>query len=153
MGTLAAVFTTDWIIGLIITILIVAGLIVLCVLIGRKKKNDKTLVSLEPVEQETKVEQQPVEPDEEEVIGNLVTLLVRRTYTVGRYNKVKPGSYHVTASSDDDNKLMIRLNDFVKEYENEFDLVLSEGETICPVSKSIVLKEVEEQENKTEENV
>ena len=42
MSTLAAVFTTDWIIGLIITVLLVAGIVVLCVLISRKKKDAKT---------------------------------------------------------------------------------------------------------------
>ena len=155
MGILATVFTGEWVAGLIITILIVVGITVLCVLVLKKDKSDKAsaVTPLETANNEVKQEEQEVLPDEEEVVGNVINLLAKRTYTVGKYNKVKPGKYHVAAASTDENKLMIRVNGFFKEYEDEFDLSVAEGETICPVSKSITLAPVVEEvkQEQTEE--
>lgn len=143
MSNLLTVFTTDWVVGLIITIIVVVGVTILTILVSRKKKNMEDVIPVEQNETVDKEGEQPISPDEEEVVGPGVSLLAKRTYTVGKYNKLKPGTYVVKAV-DDDNKLMIRLNDYVKEYENEFELTVSEGETICAVSKTIVLTEVAE---------
>lgn len=141
MSTLATVFAGEWIAGLVITIVLVVGIVVLSILVFRKDRKNKAeaITPFEVAEKEEKQVSEEISPDEEDVKGDVINLLARRTYTVGKYNKVKPGKYHAAASSDDENKLMIRLNDFVKEYEDQFDISLAEGETICAVSKSIIL--------------
>lgn len=144
MSTLATVFAGEWIAGLIITIVLVVGIIVLSILVFRKDKKNKVeaITPLDVAEKEEKQISEEISPDEEDVKGDVINLLARRTYTVGKYNKVKPGRYHAAAASDDENKLMIRLNDFVKEYEDQFEISLAEGETICAVSKSVTLTPV-----------
>ncbi len=135
MSSLSFIFGLDWVIGLIISILILVGIIILIVLIAKKSEKNTKIVDYDIIATNSNY---VVSPDEE-VRGNVLTLSARRTYTVGKQNKVKPGTYHVISATKDENKLMIRLNDFVKEYEEGFEITLTEGETISPVSKSIIL--------------
>ena len=62
------------------------------------------------------------------------------TYIVRKDGKIIPGKYTVLAAQENAPTFNVRMGDFVREYKHDSDIVLSEGETICPVSHSIILR-------------
>ena len=62
------------------------------------------------------------------------------TYVVSKDGKIIPGKYSVLAAQDATADFNLRLGDFVREYKHDTDIVLKEGETICAVSHSVILR-------------
>lgn len=62
------------------------------------------------------------------------------TYVVGEQNGILPGKYTVLAAQETTPAFNIRMGDFVREYKHDSGIVLADGEKICPVSHSIILR-------------
>lgn len=62
------------------------------------------------------------------------------TYTVGEKFGILPGKYTVLSAQETTDAFNIRLGDFVREYKHDSGIVLADGETICPVSHSVILR-------------
>ena len=62
------------------------------------------------------------------------------TYVVSKDGKIIPGKYTVLSAQEITDTINIRLGDFVRPYKHDSDIVLTEGETICAVSHSIILR-------------
>ena len=64
----------------------------------------------------------------------------RKTLAVGKNGSIKPGKWTVLAASDAETSFNIRIGQYVKEYKHGQEIVLSEGDTICPTSTTIILR-------------
>lgn len=62
------------------------------------------------------------------------------TYIVRKDGKIIPGKYTMLTAQENAPTFNVRMGDFVREYKHDSDVVLSEGEKICPVSHSIILR-------------
>jgi len=62
------------------------------------------------------------------------------TYTVVKGGKIIPGKYTLLADTEGTKAFNLRVDGFVREYKHASDIVLSEGETVCSVSHSVILR-------------
>lgn len=62
------------------------------------------------------------------------------TYTVAKGGKIIPGKYTLLADSEGTKAFNLRVDGFVREYKHASDIVLSDGETVCAVSHSVILR-------------
>ncbi len=53
---------------------------------------------------------------------------------------IKPGKWTVLASNDATSVFNIRIGNYVQEYKHGQEIVLSEGDEICPTSTTIILR-------------
>ena len=65
-------------------------------------------------------------------------------YSVGLNGKIRAGKYVLTNADESDGKFNLRFNGLVKEYANGDVLMLTDGDTLSPVSGSVVLAPVED---------
>lgn len=61
-------------------------------------------------------------------------------YTVSKRGKLHAGEYKVLATDESDKTFNLRVNDYVKEYQHNTVLVLSEGDTISARSCNVILR-------------
>lgn len=61
-------------------------------------------------------------------------------YVVGKGGKVIPGKYTVLSAQEGTDRFNLRLGGLVREYRHASDIVLAEGETVCAVSQSVILR-------------
>ena len=62
------------------------------------------------------------------------------TYKVGKDLKIIPGKYAVLSASEKQRAFNIRIGGLVREVRHGDDIVLGEGDTICAVSHSVILR-------------
>lgn len=62
------------------------------------------------------------------------------TYKVGKDLKIIPGKYAVLSASEKQSAFNIRIGGLVREVRHGDDIVLGEGDTICAVSHSVILR-------------
>ena len=62
------------------------------------------------------------------------------TYKVGKDLKLIPGKYAVLSASEKQSAFNIRIGGLVREVRHGDDIVLGEGDTICAVSHSVILR-------------
>ena len=62
------------------------------------------------------------------------------TYKVGQDLKIIPGKYAVLSASEKQSAFNIRIGGLVREVRHGDDIVLGEGDTICAVSHSVILR-------------
>ncbi len=62
------------------------------------------------------------------------------TYNVGKDLKIIPGKYAVLSASEKQDAFNIRIGGIVREVRHGDDIVLGEGDTICAVSHSVILR-------------
>lgn len=65
-------------------------------------------------------------------------------YAVGIDGQVRAGRYAMTSADESDRKFNVRYNGLVREYLNGDMLTLTDGDTISPVSGSVVLSRAED---------
>lgn len=63
----------------------------------------------------------------------------RQKMPVGK-GGIKPGKWTVLASNDAASVFNIRIGNFVQEYKHGQEIILSEGDEICPTSTTIILR-------------
>ena len=114
-----------------------------------KKKNKK---ASEAKQAESVIEKGGVRytPDAE-IVGNEgelnisyvnkdILLQPRKTVVVERKGILKPGKYTVLSAYENEDTFNIRIGLYVKEYKHGQEIVLAEGEEICPTSSTIILR-------------
>ena len=69
-----------------------------------------------------------------------IILQPRKMVEVGKKGPIKPGKYTVLAAYSNEESFNIRIGQFVKEYQHGQEVVLVEGDEICPTSTTIILR-------------
>ena len=64
----------------------------------------------------------------------------RKTVKVGKHEEIRPGKWTILASNDKATKFNVRIGNYVQEYKHGQEIVLSEGDEICPTSTTIILR-------------
>ena len=62
------------------------------------------------------------------------------TYTVGKDEKIIPGKYAVLSANEAHGAFNLRIGGLVREVRHGDDIVLGEGDTICAVSHTVILR-------------
>ena len=74
-------------------------------------------------------------------VENDILLQPRKMKVVGtKKGQLKPGKYTVLSAYQNEEKFNIRIGNFVKEYTHGQEIVLAEGDEICPTSTAIILR-------------
>ena len=73
-------------------------------------------------------------------VKNDILLQPRKTVEVGKKSGIKPGKYTVLSAYGNETSFNIRIGNFVKEYKHGQEVVLAEGDEICPTSTTIILR-------------
>ena len=69
-----------------------------------------------------------------------VILQPRKAVTVDKKGVVKPGKYTVLSAYENEEAFNIRIGLYVKEYKHGQEIILAEGDEICPTSTTIILR-------------
>ena len=69
-----------------------------------------------------------------------IILQPRKMVLVDKKGVVKPGKYTVLSAYENEDTFNIRIGLYVKEYKHGQEIVLAEGEEICPTSSTIILR-------------
>jgi len=69
-----------------------------------------------------------------------IILQPRKMVTVDRKGVLKPGKYTVLSAYENEDTFNIRIGLYVKEYKHGQEIVLAEGEEVCPTSSTIILR-------------
>lgn len=64
----------------------------------------------------------------------------RKVLKVGKNQDIKPGKWTILASNDSATTFNVRVGNYVQEYRHGQEIVLSEGDEICPTSTTIILR-------------
>ena len=64
----------------------------------------------------------------------------RKVVKVGKNEEIKPGKWTILASNDSATTFNVRVGNYVQEYKHGQEIVLSEGDEICPTSTTIILR-------------
>ena len=64
----------------------------------------------------------------------------RKTMKVGKGGEIRPGKWTVLASNESHTTFNIRIGNYVQEYNHGQEIVLSDGDEICPTSTTIILR-------------
>ena len=68
-----------------------------------------------------------------------IILKPRQKMHVGK-GGIKPGKWTVLASNDATSVFNVRIGNYVQEYKHGQEIILSEGDEICPTSTTIILR-------------
>ncbi|MBR2909350.1 MAG: hypothetical protein IKC11_03260 [Clostridia bacterium] len=69
-----------------------------------------------------------------------IILQPRKMVVVDKKGAIKPGKYTVLSAYENEDTFNIRIGLYVKEYKHGQEIVLAEGEEICPTSSTIILR-------------
>lgn len=135
-------------IALFALIVILASIITIVNMVKAKKKNDeKKLREVNAVEEKDGVRYTPdstiVDNNGDMTVSyvkNDIVLQPRKMVEVGKKSGIKPGKYTVLAAYGNENSFNIRIGLYVKEYKHGQEIVLAEGDEICPTSTTIILR-------------
>lgn len=64
----------------------------------------------------------------------------RKVMKVGKHEEIQPGKWTILASNDSATVFNVRIGNYVQEYKHGQEIVLSEGDEICPTSTTIILR-------------
>lgn len=64
----------------------------------------------------------------------------RKVAKVGKHEDVKPGKWTILASNDSITVFNVRVGNYVQEYKHGQEIILAEGDEICPTSTTIILR-------------
>ena len=64
----------------------------------------------------------------------------RKVAKVGKGLDIKPGKWTILASNDKATTFNVRIGNYVQEYKHGQEIVLSEGDEVCPTSTTIILR-------------
>ena len=64
----------------------------------------------------------------------------RKVVKVGKHEEVKPGKWTILASNDSVTVFNVRVGNYVQEYKHGQEIILAEGDEICPTSTTIILR-------------
>ena len=64
----------------------------------------------------------------------------RKAMKVGKGGQIKPGKWTILASDESHTKFNVRIGNYVQEYKHGQEIVLTDGDEICPTSTTIILR-------------
>ncbi len=64
----------------------------------------------------------------------------RKSLKVGKKEDIKPGKWTILAANDAATTFNVRVGLYVKEYKHGQEIILAEGDEICPTSTTIILR-------------
>ena len=64
----------------------------------------------------------------------------RKTVKVGKHEEIRPGKWTILASNDKATTFNVRVGNYVQEYKHGQEIILAEGDEICPTSTTIILR-------------
>lgn len=64
----------------------------------------------------------------------------RKAMKVGKGGQIKPGKWTVLASDDSHTTFNVRIGNYVQEYKHGQEIILTDGDEICPTSTTIILR-------------
>lgn len=73
-------------------------------------------------------------------IKNDIILQPRKMVTVSTKGPIKPGKWTVLSAYGNEDTFNVRIGLYVKEYKHGQEIVLAEGDEICPTSTTIILR-------------
>lgn len=73
-------------------------------------------------------------------VQNDIILQPRKMVTVSSKGGLKPGKWTVLSAYGNEDTFNIRIGLYVKEYKHGQEIVLAEGDEICPTSTTIILR-------------
>jgi len=73
-------------------------------------------------------------------VKNDVIIKPRKAIKVGKHSEVRPGKWTILASDEGATTFNVRIGNYVKEYRHGQEVVLAEGDEICPTSTTIILR-------------
>ena len=107
-----------------------------------KEKSEKNLEIIDDVRYT--VETNPVDAENGDVnithLQNDIVLNQNTPVTVSTASQVKPGKYILISTDANTSSFNIRVGIYVREYKHNQEIVLAEGDTICAVSSSVILR-------------
>ena len=140
---------TDYIIGGVILLAIVVSMIVSIVRVIKKAKiraEEKTR-EVDDVVIKHGVRYTPeatiVDKDGVENVTYIkgdIIIKPRKVVKVGKHEEVKPGKWTILASNDSATVFNVRIGNYVQEYKHGQEIILAEGDEICPTSTTIILR-------------
>ena len=69
-----------------------------------------------------------------------VIIKPRKVVTVGKHGDIRAGKWTILASNEKATTFNVRVGNYVQEYKHGQEIVLSEGDEICPTSTTIILR-------------
>ena len=135
-------------IGLFIAIVLIASIVTIVTMVRNKRKKDKNkefqVNTVEEIGGVRYTQDSNIIDENGEMsvsyIKNDIVLQPRKMVTVGKKSGIKPGKYTVLAAYGNEESFNIRIGQFVKEYKHGQEIVLVDGDEICPTSTSIILR-------------
>lgn len=73
-------------------------------------------------------------------VKNDIVLQPRKMVVVDKKGLIKPGKYTVLSAYENEETFNIRIGLYVKEYKHGQEIVLVQGDEICPTSSTIILR-------------
>ena len=64
----------------------------------------------------------------------------RKVAKVGKHEEIRPGKWTILATSEKSTTFNVRIGNYVQEYKHGQEIVLSEGDEVCPTSTTIILR-------------
>ena len=140
---------TDYIIGGVILLAIVVSVIVSIVRVIKKAKiraEEKTREvddviikhGVRYTPEATIVDKQGVE-NVTYIKGDII-IKPRKVAKVGKHEEIRPGKWTILATSEKSTTFNVRIGNYVQEYKHGQEIVLSEGDEVCPTSTTIILR-------------
>ena len=74
------------------------------------------------------------------LVKNDIVLQPRKMVTVSTHGPLKPGKWTVLSAYGNEETFNIRIGLYVKEYKHGQEIILAEGDEICPTSTTIILR-------------
>lgn len=69
-----------------------------------------------------------------------IVIKPRKSMKVGKGGEIRAGKWTVLSSNEAIDTFNIRIGNYVQEYKHGQEIVLSEGDEICPTSTTIILR-------------
>ena len=73
-------------------------------------------------------------------IKNDIIIKPRKSVKVDKHSDLKPGKWTILASDERATAFNVRIGNYVREYKHGQEIVLAEGDEICPTSTTIILR-------------
>lgn len=135
-------------IGLFVAIVLISSIVTIVSMVkSRKNKQNQKLKEVNSVEEQGGVRYTPdatIVDDNGNMtvsyIKNDIILQPRKMVEVGKKSGIKPGKYTVLSAYGNETTFNIRIGLYVKEYNHGQEVVLVDGDEICPTSTTIILR-------------
>lgn len=127
----------------LISLAVIVAFVVLIVKKGKKSAREKQTEVKENKEVRYSSDHTPFDAEgEEKATFTKGDIVLKRGVTLiaGSNGDIKAGKYTVLTSIDGVEAFNVRINGFVREVEHNATVILADGDTICPVSHTIVLR-------------